>query len=51
MTEWNVLGVVITLLSFIGTAYTMFYKPTHDLKVEIVKLNANLEHLRSSDLN
>lgn len=51
MTEWNVYLVILSLLGFIGTMYSMFYKPTHELKIEIVKLNSNLEHLRESDTN
>ncbi|QIK57758.1 hypothetical protein G7059_07860 [Erysipelothrix sp. HDW6A] len=51
MTEWSVFLVVTTMLGFVGTAYTMFYKPTHNLTIEIVKLNANLEHLNRSDIS
>ena len=51
MTEWSVFLVVTAMLGFVGTMYTMFYKPTNELKIEIVKLNGNLEHLNRSDVN
>ena len=42
MNEWQVFGVVVGMLGFVGTMYTMFYKPTHELKIEIVKLTSEL---------
>ena len=50
MDNWNVFMVVVALLGFVGTSYTMFYKPTHDLTIQMVKLNENLETLKDSDV-
>lgn len=47
--NWEVFKVVVALLTFVGTAYGMFYKPTHELKIEITKLNATLNSVRDSD--
>ena len=49
MNEWTVFLTLGTILAFVGTMYSMFYKPTHELKIEIVKLNSNLETLKDSD--
>lgn len=50
MDNWNVFMVIVALLGFVGTSYTMFYKPTHDLTIQMVKLNENLETLKDSDV-
>ena len=50
MDNWNVFMVIVALLGFVGTSYTMFYKPTHDLMIQMVKLNENLETLKDSDI-
>lgn len=42
MEKWDVFLIITALLGFIGTSYAMFYKPSHELKIEIVKLNENL---------
>lgn len=49
MTEWGVFGVIVALFGFVATMYGMFYKPTHELKIEIVKLNANFEAINERD--
>lgn len=49
MTEWNVFLVFVSIIGFSGTMYSMFYKPTHELKLEIVKLNGTLEGIRKND--
>ena len=50
MDNWNVFMVIVALLGFVGTSYTMFYKPTHDLTIQMIKLNENLETLKDSDV-
>ena len=42
MNEWTVFLTLGTILAFVGTMYSMFYKPTHELKIEIVKLTSEL---------
>lgn len=49
MDEWGVFGVIVSLLGFIGTAYIMFYKPMHQLNIQLVKMNLNFEHMREGD--
>ena len=49
MTEWQVFGVVVAMFGFVATMYTMFYKPSHELKIEIVKLISELEFLNKDN--
>ena len=47
--NWGVFLVIVSLLGFIGTVYTMFYKPIHELTLTIERLNINLEHVKKND--
>ena len=49
MTEWQVFGVVVSMFGFVATMYTMFYKPTHELKIEIVKLTSEIVSTRKEN--
>lgn len=50
MEEWKILIVGGgTLLGFIATVYKMFYKPMHELIIQMTKMNSNFEHMRESD--
>ena len=46
MDRWEVFLTFGAILSFVGVAYGMFYKPTHELKIEIVKLTSELIAMR-----
>ena len=51
MNEWGVFLTLASILGFMATMYTMFYKPTHELKIEIVKLTTELISMRSDNEN
>ena len=40
---------LIAILGLITTFYVMFYKPLHEVTIQLVKLNSNLENLKESD--
>lgn len=40
---------LIAILGLITTFYVMFYKPLHEVTIQLVKLNSNLENLNESD--
>jgi hypothetical protein len=48
--EWEILVVGGgTLLAFIGTVYKMFYKPIHELIVQMTIMNTNFENMTRND--
>ena len=51
MNEWGVFLTLGSILGFMATMYTMFYKPTHELKIEIVKLTTELISMRNDNEN
>ena len=51
MNEWGVFLTLGSILGFMATMYTMFYKPTHELKIEIVKLTTELISMRKDNDN
>ena len=40
---------LIAIFGLITTFYVMFYKPLHEVTIQLVKLNSNLENLNESD--
>ena len=40
---------LIAIFGLLTTFYVMFYKPLHEVTIQLVKLNSNLENLNESD--
>lgn len=44
MEKYDIIVVLIAVLGLVGTFYSMFFKPMHDLKIAITGLTTTIEH-------
>ena len=49
MSEWGVVGVIVTLLGLLATVVGLFFKPMVELKVAITSLTEQLKQILESD--